>query len=73
MVWGVSGRGVYLANPLEVVSDLLLLPQLASPNDIMIRRTDIVSRWGQDTDLAQLADMGDQVRNRAYDYEDVTF
>lgn len=60
MIWGVAGRGVYLSNPLEVVSDQLLAPQLASPSELLIRRADVVSRWSPDTDLGELATMSDE-------------
>jgi len=59
-VWGVAGRGLYLSNPLEVMSDIVITPQLSSPPDLLVRRADVVSRWDDRTDLSQLTDMGDQ-------------
>jgi len=60
MIWGVAGRGVYLSNPLEVVSDQLLTPQLSSPSELLIRRADVVSRWSPDTDLGDFTTISDE-------------
>lgn len=55
MVYGVSARGIHLTNPLEVQTEVLLWPQLASPSVLKIRREDILSRWTPDTSLHSLA------------------
>ena len=62
MVWGVSDREVYLANPLEMVHERELLPQLDSPSELLIRRSDVVSRCGPETDLIELRNYGEQWR-----------
>ena len=62
MVWGVVDREVYLANPLEKVQERELVPQLDSPSELLIRRGDVVSRCGPDTDLLELREYGEQWR-----------
>lgn len=54
MIWGVSGTEIFLTNPLQVLSEHYLLPQLDSPSELLVRREDVVSRFTCDTDLAQL-------------------
>lgn len=54
MVYGVGSRGVFLTNPLSCRSEATLLPQLSSPSILLIRRSDIISRWSPDTDLRPL-------------------
>lgn len=54
MVYGVGSRGVFLTNPLSCRSEGTLLPQLSSPSILLIRRSDIISRWSPDTDLRPL-------------------
>jgi len=63
MVWGVADREVYLANPLEMVQERELLPQLDSPSELLVRRSDVVSRCGPETDLLELRDLGEQWRS----------
>jgi len=63
MVWGVADREVYLANPLEMVQERELLPQLDSPSELLVRRSDVVSRCGPETDLLELRDFGEQWRS----------
>ncbi|XP_076067840.1 uncharacterized protein LOC143040602 isoform X2 [Oratosquilla oratoria] len=46
MVFGVGPQGVYLTNPLECVSDSLLADQLCTDSVLLVRRSDIVNRWG---------------------------
>ena len=54
MIWGVTGRDILLNNPLEVVPESILIPQLNSPSQILIRREDVLSRFNSDTDLTPL-------------------
>jgi len=54
MVWGVSGRDVYMANPLEITQEHHLLPQLDSPSELLVRRADVVSRFSPTTDLLEI-------------------
>ena len=64
MVWGVGeNREVYLANPLEMVQERELLPQLDSPSELLVRRSDVISRCGPETDLLELRDFGEQWRS----------
>ena len=60
MIWGVAGKEVFLSNPLEVVTEDHLIPQLDSPSDILVRREDVLSRFTENTDLSPL--MGDKVQ-----------
>lgn len=46
---------IYLTNPLGQSSMEALQPQLISPSTLMIRRTDVLSRWTPHTDLMPLA------------------
>jgi hypothetical protein len=63
MVWGVADREVYLANPLEVVPERDLAPQLDSPGELLVRRADVVSRGLEPAaDLAQLRELGQEWR-----------
>ena len=62
MVWGVSGSEVYLANPLEVVSEEVLVPQLAAPSELLVRRADVLSRCHPNLDLAVLTRLGPRWR-----------
>ena len=63
MVWGVADREIYMANPLEMVQERELLPQLDSPSELLVRRSDVVSRCGPETDLLELRDFGEQWRS----------
>ncbi len=54
MIFGVTGREIYLTNPLEVLSEDVLRPQLDSPSELLIRREDIIARFSKSTDLTQL-------------------
>jgi hypothetical protein len=54
MIFGVTGRDIYLTNPLEVVSEDVLRPQLDSPSELLIRREDVIGRFSKSTDLTQL-------------------
>jgi len=62
MVWGVSGQDVYLANPLDVMSEQTLLPQLQSPSELLIRREDVVSRFQSSLDLMEVNRLGHRWR-----------
>lgn len=54
MVYGVSGQGVHLTNPLEVQSEAQLWPQISSPSVLKVRQEDVLSRWTPDTSLIEL-------------------
>lgn len=54
MVYGVSHQGLYLTNPLEIVSERSAMKQLCSDSVLMVRRQDIISRFRKSTDLGQL-------------------
>jgi len=58
MVWGVSGQEIYLANPLEMVHERLLVQQISSPSELLIRRSDIVSRFNSSLDLSEINSLG---------------
>ncbi|KAK3610291.1 hypothetical protein CHS0354_029754 [Potamilus streckersoni] len=45
MIYGVSSKGVYLTNPLEIVCEEIILEQLSSDSVLLIRRQDIVNRF----------------------------
>ena len=55
MIWGVAGKDVYLTNNLEVVSENVLMPQLDSPSELLIRCEDITSRFSSSSDISPLA------------------
>ncbi len=54
MVWGVSGRDIFLTNPLEVLPDSSVIPQLDSPSELLIRREEIIQRFSSSTDLRHI-------------------
>jgi len=54
MVYGVDSDGIYLLNPLVKESYDVIMDQLASPSELLIRATDIIKRWNPDTDLTPL-------------------
>ncbi|XP_049815717.1 uncharacterized protein LOC126262884 [Schistocerca nitens] len=60
MVFGVGPQGIYLTNPLECVSEEALWPQLSSPSVLLIRRSDILARWNEVTDLRTLLCQADR-------------
>lgn len=57
MIFGVGPNGVYMTNPLENVAEQVLLEQLTSQSELLIRRNDIVSRWHPSSDLQSLAEI----------------
>ncbi|KAK7082897.1 hypothetical protein SK128_002156 [Halocaridina rubra] len=59
MIFGVGPQGIYLTNPLECVSDCLLGDQLCTDSILLIRRADIVSRWGRGDRLIRLTQQKD--------------
>ena len=63
MVWGVSGKDVYLANPLEVTQEHHLLPQLDSPSELLVRRADVITRFSPTTDLMEINSLGSRWRD----------
>ena len=58
MVWRVSGQDIYLSNPLEMVHERLLVQQISSPSELLIRRLDIVSRFNSSLDLSEINSLG---------------
>ena len=63
MIFGVSANGVFLTNPLESVSERVLLEQLCSDSELLIRRSDIISRWHPSCDLRILNDFDEKWDN----------
>jgi len=63
MVWGVQGQQIFLANPMDVVSEASLTEQLDSPSELLIRRADIVSRFQSSLDLMQINRLGSRWRD----------
>lgn len=51
--------GLYLTNPLEIVSERSAMKQLCSDSVLMVRRQDIISRFRDTTDLGQLLEHPD--------------
>ncbi|OWF48215.1 uncharacterized protein LOC110453389 [Mizuhopecten yessoensis] len=45
MVYGVSSKGVYLTNPLEIVPAETIMDQLTSDSVLLVRRQDVVNRF----------------------------
>ncbi|XP_060075223.1 uncharacterized protein LOC132554909 [Ylistrum balloti] len=45
MVYGVSSKGVYLTNPLEIVPAETVMEQLTSDSVLLVRRQDVVNRF----------------------------
>ncbi|KAK4299662.1 hypothetical protein Pmani_028084 [Petrolisthes manimaculis] len=60
MIFGVGPQGIYLTNPLECVSDCLLGDQLCTDSLLLVRRADVVCRWGQGDNLIRLTRHKDQ-------------
>lgn len=54
MIFGVGPKGVYLTNPLECVPLSQIRQQLCSASVLLVRRNDILNRWGDDCDLGPL-------------------
>lgn len=54
MIFGVGPKGVYLTNPLECIPLSQIQKQLCSPSVLLVRRNDILNRWGEDCDLGPL-------------------
>ena len=50
----VCYTGLYLTNPLEIVSERSAMKQLCSDSVLMVRRQDIISRFRKTTDLGEL-------------------
>jgi len=63
MVWGVQGQEIFLANPLDVVSETSLIEQLDVPSELLIRRADIVSRFQSGLDLMEINRLGSRWRD----------
>ena len=68
MIFGVGPSGVYLTNPLENVPAEILLEQLSSPSELLVRRSDVIVRASSqcsgfvdnDCDLSLLAHHSDE-------------
>ncbi|XP_045191868.2 uncharacterized protein LOC123548568 [Mercenaria mercenaria] len=45
MVYGVSSKGIYLTNPLEIVPESVIMEQLTSDSVLLVRRQDVVGRF----------------------------
>ncbi|KAL4233984.1 hypothetical protein ACF0H5_005639 [Mactra antiquata] len=45
MVYGVSCKGIYLTNPLEIVPESVIMEQLTSDSVLLVRRQDVVGRF----------------------------
>lgn len=60
MVFGVAQRGVYLTNPLECVPERALRGQLCSPSVLLVRREDLIARWGDRCNLHLLSQQVDR-------------
>lgn len=59
MIFGVGPQGVYLTNPLECVSDCMLGDQLCTDSVLLVRRADVVNRWGNGDKLVRLTQQQD--------------
>ncbi|XP_064641142.1 uncharacterized protein LOC135495996 [Lineus longissimus] len=59
MVYGVGPKGVYLTNPLEIVPVSIIEQQLCSESVLLVRRSDVLTRWTDDCDLSQLISVED--------------
>ena len=62
MIFGVSPSGVFMTNPLESVSDHVLLEQLCSDSELLVRRSDVISRWTPTCDLQILSEIDSDER-----------
>ncbi|KAL4609175.1 hypothetical protein GN956_G24419 [Arapaima gigas] len=49
LVFGVGPNAVYMTNPVEVVSEAVVLQRLCSDSVLLIRREDVLQRWTADT------------------------
>ena len=63
MVWGVLGQDIYMANPLDVMAESVLMAQLDCPSTMLIRRQDIVSRFHSSLDLQHINYLGARWRH----------
>ncbi|XP_011052818.1 PREDICTED: uncharacterized protein LOC105145132 isoform X1 [Acromyrmex echinatior] len=62
MIFGVGQAGIYLTNPLECLPEQLVWHQLVSPSILLIRKTDVLAHWNENTDLTPLATMDQKWR-----------
>ncbi|XP_062598330.1 uncharacterized protein LOC134259741 [Saccostrea cucullata] len=60
MIYGVSSKGVYLTNPLEIVSEETIMEQLTSDSILLIRRQDVVNRFRDWSPLNDLITKNDK-------------
>ncbi|KAJ8303000.1 hypothetical protein KUTeg_019396 [Tegillarca granosa] len=66
MVYGVSSKGVYLTNPLEIVQEEVIMEQLTSDSVLLVRRQDVVNRfrdWAPLNDILKQRDKRWQTMN----------
>ncbi len=54
-----SAVGIYLTNPLGVVSEAAVLDQLTSDSVLLVRRSDIILRWTNSANLGVLLTQND--------------
>ena len=66
MVFGVCNNGVFLTNPLESVTESVLSKQLCSESELLIRRSDVISKWTLSCDLETLIEVEDDDRWEQY-------
>lgn len=66
MVFGVCNNGVFLTNPLESVTESVLSKQLCSESELLIRRSDVISKWTLSCDLETLIEVEDDERWEQY-------
>ena len=54
-----SFAGIYLTNPLDVVSESAIYEQLTSDSVLLVRRSDIILRWTNSANLGILINHSD--------------
>lgn len=61
MIFGVCPQGVYLTNPLERVTEEVLMAQLSSPSTLLVRKSDVIWHYDvNDCDLSELTRKEDE-------------
>ena len=50
MICGVSGKGVHVCNPNEVIPFHVFQQQISSDSVLLVRRQDVFNRWGHGTE-----------------------
>ncbi|XP_044735640.1 uncharacterized protein LOC123297888 [Chrysoperla carnea] len=59
-IFGVSSTGIYLTDPVQCISEDVLHKKLTSDSILLIKRSDILSRWNKTTDLGALYNIEDK-------------